>query len=49
MALTNKTPLISIIIPVYNEAEHISDVINQVKSLTLDYEIIVVDDCSTDG
>jgi len=43
---------LSIIIPVYNEASTISEVIKRVKnadSLGLDKEIIVVDDASTDS
>lgn len=43
--------LISIVIPVYNEANTISDIIKRVDEVSLpqDKEIIVVDDCSTDG
>jgi glycosyltransferase involved in cell wall biosynthesis len=41
---------LSVVIPVYNEASTISELINKVKlvSLTLEKEIIVVDDGSTD-
>ena len=43
---------LSIIIPVYNEAATISEIIKRVKSadsLGLEKEIIVVDDASTDS
>ncbi len=40
---------ISIIIPVYNEAPTVEEVVEKVRSLPLDKEIIVVDDGSTDG
>jgi glycosyltransferase involved in cell wall biosynthesis len=41
--------MVSIVIPVYNEETTIRDVISRVKQLPLPKEIIVVDDCSTDG
>ena len=41
---------ISIIIPCYNEIATINEIINKIiKTVTYDYEIIVVDDYSTDG
>jgi glycosyltransferase involved in cell wall biosynthesis len=40
---------LSVIIPVYNERDTIFEIIEKVKSVGLDKEIIVVDDCSTDG
>jgi glycosyltransferase involved in cell wall biosynthesis len=40
---------VSIVIPVYNERQTILQVIERVRQLPLDMEIIVVDDCSTDG
>lgn len=42
---------LSIIIPVYNEFKYIDDAIRKVVSVDygLDYEIIIVDDASTDG
>jgi len=40
---------LSIIIPAYNEVDTIQETINRVKSVQLDKEIIVVDDCSSDG
>jgi cellulose synthase/poly-beta-1,6-N-acetylglucosamine synthase-like glycosyltransferase len=46
--MTNK-PDVTIIIPAHNEEEGIADVINGVKGLNTGYEIIVVDDGSTDN
>jgi glycosyltransferase involved in cell wall biosynthesis len=41
--------MISVVIPVYNEAKTISELIARVQSVPLDKEIIIVDDCSSDG
>jgi glycosyltransferase involved in cell wall biosynthesis len=46
--MTN-TPDVTIIIPAHNEEEGISDVITQLKALSGNYEILVVDDGSTDN
>jgi glycosyltransferase involved in cell wall biosynthesis len=40
---------VSVIIPVYNEKDTILTIIERVKAVKLDKEIIIVDDCSTDG
>ena len=40
---------LSVIIPTYNEADTIEETLSRVKQVDLDKEIIVVDDCSTDG
>jgi glycosyltransferase involved in cell wall biosynthesis len=40
---------LSIVVPVYNERATIRRVLSQVRALPLPKEIIVVDDCSTDG
>jgi succinoglycan biosynthesis protein ExoA len=45
-------PLLSVIVPVRNEAEHIADVLQQILAQTLEdhrYEILVVDGRSEDG
>lgn len=42
-------PLLSVIIPVYNEVNTIKKVIEKVDSVNIDKEIIIVDDASTDG
>lgn len=46
--MTN-TPDVTIIIPAHNEEEGITDVITQLKALSGNYEILVVDDGSTDN
>lgn len=40
---------LSVIIPVYNEAKTILEIIRRVREAPFEKEIIVVDDCSTDG
>jgi len=40
---------LSVIIPVYNEEATIREIVNRVRALPVDLEIIVVDDGSTDG
>ncbi len=40
---------LSAVIPVYNERSTILEVLHRVRSVPLPMEIIVVDDCSTDG
>lgn len=45
-----KTPLFSIIIPVYNAIETLNTAIESILSQTYnDWELILIDDCSTDG
>jgi glycosyltransferase involved in cell wall biosynthesis len=44
-----RTPLLSVVIPVYNEVATIERILNAVRDVDIDKEIIVVDDCSTDG
>ena len=43
------TSKISIILPTYNEAATIDDIIKRIKNVNSDFEIIVVDDGSTDN
>ncbi|MCR4653392.1 MAG: glycosyltransferase [Eubacterium sp.] len=51
--MTKKSPIISIIIPVYNKRNYLSAAVNSVSKQELlnsaDIEIIIVDDGSTDG
>jgi len=42
-------PALTVIIPCYNERETILTVFERVRSLDVDKEIVVVDNCSTDG
>lgn len=41
--------LLSVIIPVFNEERTISTILERVRAIDIPKEIIVVDDCSTDG
>ncbi len=40
---------LSVVIPVYNEAETIEAIVDRVQAVPVDKEIILVDDCSKDG
>ena len=42
-------PTLTVIIPVYNEAKTILDIVERVAALDIDKQIVVVDDGSTDG
>jgi glycosyltransferase involved in cell wall biosynthesis len=46
-ALTD--PLLSVVIPVFNEKDTIEEILARVAAVPVRKEIIVVDDCSTDG
>jgi len=41
--------LLSVIVPVYNEVNTILCTLEQVGKVSIEKEIIIVDDCSTDG
>lgn len=46
---TSSTPLISIIVPVFNQSLYTFNCLNSLKSIqSIEYEVIVVDDASTD-
>ncbi len=40
---------VSVLMPVYNERETIREIISQVRNQGLHHELVIVDDCSTDG
>ena len=40
---------LSILMPVYNERATLAEIIRRVLAIDLDKELILVDDCSTDG
>ena len=42
-------PVLSVIVPVYNEAKTIRQILEKIESVNIDKEIIVVDDGSLDG
>jgi glycosyltransferase involved in cell wall biosynthesis len=44
-----KSYLLSVVIPVYNEIDTIETLLKRVVNVPINKEIIVVDDCSTDG
>jgi glycosyltransferase involved in cell wall biosynthesis len=41
--------LVSVVIPVYNEADTINELLGRLRGAPFEKEIIIVDDCSTDG
>ena len=41
--------MLSVIIPVFNEAQTLEELVERVRAVAIEKEIIVVDDCSTDG
>jgi glycosyltransferase involved in cell wall biosynthesis len=42
-------PLLTVVMPVYNELATVEEVVRRVLALSLRVQLIVVDDCSTDG
>ncbi len=44
-----RRPKLSVVIPVYNEADTIQEILRRVAAVRIDKEIVVVDDFSTDG
>src|SRR3954470_11857417 len=49
MAEVTNAPLLSVIVPCYNERATVAELLRRVKEVPIDKEIIVVDDASTDG
>jgi glycosyltransferase involved in cell wall biosynthesis len=49
MTLQETRPLLTVVIPVYNEADTVERLVERVKAVPVDKEIILVDDYSTDG
>jgi len=47
--MPDSSPVLSVIVPVYNERATLEPLLKQVGALPLDLEIIVVDNVSTDG
>src|SRR5271157_2692614 len=48
--MTNRSPLISVCMPVYNAERYVSEAIESVLSQTFkDFEFLILDDGSTDG
>ncbi len=44
-----ESPLLSVVMPVYNERETIEEIVSRVLAIPMRVELVVVDDCSTDG
>jgi glycosyltransferase involved in cell wall biosynthesis len=44
-----ESPLLSVVMPVYNERETIDEIVARVHAIPMRVELVVVDDCSTDG
>jgi glycosyltransferase involved in cell wall biosynthesis len=42
-------PLVSVVMPAYNERDTVEEIVRRVLAVPLRLELIVVDDCSTDG
>jgi glycosyltransferase involved in cell wall biosynthesis len=42
-------PLVSVVMPVYNERRTVEEIVRRVLAVSLRTQLIVVDDCSTDG
>ena len=40
---------LSVVIPVYNERLTLPEILHRVQAITIPKEIVIVDDCSTDG
>ena len=49
MSVPDRKPLLTVIIPVFNEARTLHDVLEKVRSVPVEKEIILVDDCSADS
>ena len=44
-----RDPLLSVVMPAYNERQTIEEIVRRVLAVPLRIELVVVDDCSTDG
>ena len=49
MRTTIESPLLTVVMPVYNERETIDEIVARVLAIPMRVELVVVDDCSTDG
>jgi glycosyltransferase involved in cell wall biosynthesis len=44
-----ESPLLSVVMPVFNERHTIDEIVSRVLAIPMRVELVVVDDCSTDG
>jgi len=49
MRTAMESPLLSVVMPVFNERETIDEIVSRVLAIPMRVELVVVDDCSTDG
>src|SRR3989442_3696537 len=49
MSDAGHAPMLSVIVPCYNERATVAELLRRVKEVPIDKEIIVIDDRSTDG
>jgi len=49
MTETPRAPLLSVIVPCYNERATVAELLRRVREVPIDKEIVVIDDQSTDG
>lgn len=49
MSEATRAPLLSVVVPCYNERATVAELLRRVKEVPIDKEIIVIDDKSTDG
>jgi len=47
--MPDKPPLLSVVVPIYNEVNTLQEIVRRVQETPYDKEIILVDDASTDG
>jgi len=47
--MTQSDVKLSVVIPVYDECDTIEEIVARVRAVGLNVEIVIVDDCSTDG
>ncbi|GAB4319750.1 MAG: glycosyltransferase family 2 protein [Candidatus Sumerlaeia bacterium] len=48
-SISSPRPILSLIIPIFNEEELLPRVLERVRAVPIDKELILVDDCSVDG